>query len=81
MGFYIRGLFLGVDSTQRVEDDKIVTTWFVGVAVGTDAYRVYLKEGQEEEAKTYTLGDEVMVKVRPYSGKRGVGFSDGVFGK
>lgn len=72
LGFTIRGMFIGSD----VAEYEGKTRYSMGVAVGLNSYRVYLSSPDGLEG--LGLGDFVTVSCRPYAGKRGLGFSDGV---
>lgn len=72
-GFYLNGLFLGIEHVEGVDRNtgERYERDYVGVACGTEAYRVYLSPGQGESFVGIAVGDPVIVGLRPSVSQRG----------
>ena len=83
-GFYVCGLFLGLEHVEGKdrETGESYARDYVGVAMGTNAYRVYLGKHEAENFAGLSMGDPVLISCRTSVSSRGtVTFSAGKFVK
>ena len=72
-GFYCYGLFLGkehVEGTAKNTGEHYERD-YIALAVGTTAYRVYLRKGEESKFAGLAVGDGCIVCCRPTVSSRG----------
>lgn len=72
VGLLVSGYCMGTEQTTD-KDGKPQT--IVGVAVGVNSHRVYMKSVERDRP----FGDLVLIKCRAYAGKNGIVFVDGEF--
>lgn len=64
MGFFINGVFISCESRPD-------GTTYVLVSCGIDAYRIKLNNVDPSSLRSFSIGDTVMIRIRPivYNGK------------
>lgn len=76
-GIMVSGVYIGTEIKEGTDSNgKSYRKQIVGVAVGVDAYKIYMKE-VDPAVGALKMGEEVTLRVRPYAARQGVGFSDG----
>ena len=78
IGFVCTGLFIGSDiKSGKNQDGTEYNKQVVAVAIGMESVQIYMKDIDMGIGKL-ALGDLVSISCRPYAGRKGIGFSDGV---
>lgn len=82
MGFFITGYYIGHERKDFKNDDgSIDVRYSVNVAIGSLAYRVYMKDDFDpSDVAELKVGDVVTIQCRVYVGRNGKLFVvDGMF--